>query len=121
MNVKTKTVHRQGSKPVWEVTQWVGETRKGLTLFDSLREAKKHVRDTLKVCAFTHRFEIRQLSRSMVMWAADPQAATRNPQRVMSEVHRRRWTMEIEKKVDGKWQKVKGMLVRGSNKHRSSK
>lgn len=121
MNVKTKTVRRRNSKPIWEVTQWHRDTLKDLIVFDDLKDAKKHVRNVFATMAFSNRFEIREVHRSIVMWRADPKSVTRNPQHVMSEVHRRRWDMSVEKKVGGKWKKVKGMLIRGSDKHKSSR
>tara|TARA_B100000575_G_C23123248_1_gene650325 strand:+ start:333 stop:734 length:402 start_codon:yes stop_codon:yes gene_type:complete len=118
MSIKTKTVQRQGSKVVWEVTQWHGETRKDLILFDTLEDAKKHVKNVFKGRHFSHRFEIRQVSRSIVMYSDESNPEHRNPAKVTDAVYRRRWDMTIEKKKhDGKWHKTRSMLVRGSNVH----
>ena len=116
MTVRTKTVRRQGCSTVWEVSQWYGETRKGLITFDTLEDAKKHIKSVFKDRHFSHRFEIRELSRAIVMYSDESSPNHRNPARVMDAVHRRRWDMTIEKKQrDGKWKKVRSMLVKGSN------
>ena len=115
MSIKTKTVQRQGSKVVWEVSQWYGETRKDLILFDTLEDAKKHVKNVFKGRHFSHRFEIRQVSRSIVMYSDESNPEHRNPPKVKDAVYRRRWDMTIEKKKGKKWHKTRSMLVRGSN------